>query len=151
MNSWFKWVGEILLAFIILIMGYEVIARYIFNEPTKFAVLSATLAQVVLAALGAGCLLKEEGHINIPIITEKLPAHIQHWFRCLSSMIGFIVSSYITYLIWEASITSLKRMENLETLSIPVYPFKFLLALGFALLSLQYLVRCHKYYFLIKR
>ncbi len=145
-NVFLKWLSYLCLGFILLVMGYEIVLRYIFNSPTKFAFESATIAQVVLVSLGAGYVLREEGHVSISLVTERLPARQSNKLTGITSLIGFFMSAWLTYLLLDSALFSWKREEILETLSIPVYPFKFLLVLGLAFLSLQFLVRSRQYF-----
>lgn len=56
---------------------YEVVARYIFNSPTKWSFEISTYFLVLTAFLGGGYTLSKGGHIRVDVVTARLSYRIQ--------------------------------------------------------------------------
>ena len=81
----------------LLIVNYEVVARYVLNRPTPWMLEIVEYALLYIAFLGAAWLLKEDGHIKLDIVLERLNPRVQAWFNIITSIIGAIICLFITW------------------------------------------------------
>ena len=140
-----KYGGRATLIVIILIMLYEVIARYVFNQPTMWALEFAIFAQALLVALSAAYVLREEGHVSMGLVIEQFSEGKRHWFMCANSIIGALYCAVLSIQIWNTARWSLEVRTASETMGVPIAPLQFILFGGVVLLSLQFLARSYAY------
>lgn len=131
--------------FIIGVMFYEVVMRYIFNAPTKFALEISLMSQQVFVGVAAAYVLKIDGHVSLEIVTERLPGRARNCLTCITSLISSAVCGFMTYQMAKVTAWSMKIDEVTSILDYPVYPFKLILTVGLALFALGFLVRGYKY------
>ena len=140
-----KYGGRAMLVLIILIMLYEVIARYVFNQPTMWALEFAIYAQVLLVALSAAYVLREDGHVSMGLVIEQFSDRKRHWFLCVSSILGALYCAVLSIQMWNTARWSIEVKTASETMGVPLAPLQFILLGGFVLLSLQFLSRSYAY------
>ena len=137
--------GRTVLVLIVLIMVYEVVARYVFNRPTMWALEFAVYAQVLLVALSAAYVLREEGHVCIGLVIEQLSERTRNWLVCANSIIGALYCIVLSIQMWNTARWSFTVSTASETMGVPLAPIQFILLGGLALLSLQFLARSAAY------
>ncbi len=71
-------IAGVVLLFLMLAVCFSTVTRKLFNEPFAFLIDYASYALLYIAFLGAPWLLSKRGHINIDLITNTLPAGVQH-------------------------------------------------------------------------
>ena len=139
------WLGRVTawcFAAIVLIMVYEVVARYAFNAPTVWAhELSVLLASIGFVFGGAFC-LAEGTHMRITVLVERRPA-LARLSETLGLVAGAIYLAGLTFAawrmaeraVWRFSITGVWDPERSgSTLNSPLpAALKGLLFLGAAL------------------
>jgi len=129
--SYLIWIG-------ILMLAWEVVSRYVFNAPTIWAHgWSQRLFGSYFVLIGAYTLLMK-GHVRIDLITSRLKsttnaildlvcyAFVIFWGVCvIQAGWGFFQRSW--------------QMREVDEMALahPVYPFKFIMLLGLALIVLQ--------------
>jgi TRAP-type mannitol/chloroaromatic compound transport system permease small subunit len=119
--------GKIFMLMIFPLIGgstYEVIARYVFNAPTKWA---------------AYCLYKG-GHIRTDVFYEKFSVRWQG--RIDACLYIFLFFPGMILFLWFGSIEALHSWEILEESVVspwrpPLYPFKTVIPVAAALLMIQ--------------
>ncbi|MEM9148680.1 MAG: TRAP transporter small permease [Pseudomonadota bacterium] len=109
-------------AFIVLVMFYEVVARYVFNSPTLWAnELSLWIAAMVFLFAGQYA-MQQRSHIRIYIVYDIMPRWMQKTADCLSVA---LIWAFTTALVWggfnEAE-AKLGRMESFGTAWDPPIP-----------------------------
>ncbi len=138
-----KYGGRPILVLIILIMVYEVVARYVFSQPTMWALEFATYGQILLVAVSAAYVLREEGHVCIGLVIEQLPERKQHWIVSANSIVGAAYCALLSIQVWNTARWSLQVSTASETMGVPLAPLQFILFAGFVLLTLQFLSRSY--------
>jgi len=140
-----QWMGQILGSFfyvLMVIMIYEVIARYVFDAPTNWAYELCVFFFSVACLLGGGYLLLHKAHINIDILYNHLSPRGRAIIDLCSAPFFFI---FIAILLWQGTIffwNSLSYWEHSTTVwAPPLYPIKLALPVGAALIFLQGLVK----------
>jgi TRAP-type mannitol/chloroaromatic compound transport system permease small subunit len=135
--------GKIFMLMIFPLIGgltYEVIARYAFNAPTKWAYDTSYMLYGSHFMLGAAYCLYKGGHIRTDVFYEKFSVRWQGRIdACL--YIFFFFPGMILFL-WFGSIEALHSWEILEESVVspwrpPLYPFKTVIPVAAALLMIQ--------------
>ena len=128
---------------LLLVVTYEVIARYGFNAPTVWAFEATTLIYGVHFVLSFAYTHKHGGHVAIDVIESRLPPKLRAGVRIFANLFLFLPTTGLLS-IWGV-IYCADSWKNWELASTswapPLYPFKTLMAVGFILLFLQGLAK----------
>ena len=138
-----EWTGKGV-SWIVLIltaaMGFEVIARYAFNAPTKWAYDISYMLGGSFFLMGAAYTLRVGGHVRIDVIYNRFSPRIQAiidlaftlvFFFPLWGMLLYTLVPYV-YHSWEIGERTLESFWRP-----PIYPFKTVMPVGVLLLLLQ--------------
>ena len=136
-----EWTGKavsFLITILALIVGFEVVARYVFNRPTEWGPELSAMIFGTFAVLGAAYTLRKNGHVNMDIIYLALPPRGRAFLDLCTSVLSF---SFVGVLVWkggESAWLSIKTLEHASTIwAPPIFPVKSMLPLGAFLLLLQ--------------
>jgi len=105
-------IGMIMTAFIVVVMFYEVVSRYVFSRPTLWAnELSLWIAAFVFLFAGQYA-MQQRSHIRIYVIYDLMPRWMQKTADVLSVLliVGFTVA-----LVWGGYADAKTRMLRMET------------------------------------
>jgi TRAP-type C4-dicarboxylate transport system permease small subunit len=99
-------------AFIVIVMFYEVVSRYVFSRPTLWAnELSLWIAAFVFLLAGQYA-MQQRCHIRIYIIYDMFP----RWLQKTSDVISTLLICLFTFaMIWGGYNDALRRMLRMET------------------------------------
>jgi len=132
-------------AAIVLIMVYEVVARYAFNAPTTWAHETSILLASFGFVFGGAFCMAEGTHMRITLLVEKRPA-LARFSDALSIVAGVIYLSGLTFAAWRMTERAVWRFSldgawdperSGSTLNSPLPTYlKALLFLGCALFLL---------------
>ena len=145
-----EWVGKVggytTVTLSVALTFYEVIMRYGFNSPTRFSLESCLMLQVLIVGTTTAYILKEEGHVGMGFITERLSHTVRNWLTCVTSIFGVFYAAFLCVLLWETAVWNVQVGMVTEDLEVPLAPLQFALFGGLALLGLQFIARSYKYY-----
>ncbi len=133
-------IGIVALAAMMLITSADVLLRKLVNMPILG---SNEIVQYMLAitvSLGFAYCALEKGHIIIDLLTSRLSSNARSTIYCVTGFLSLVLTSIIT---WQACIyiTVLAKTEAVSPiLSIPVFPFVGVVAFGFFLLTMVFLI-----------
>jgi TRAP-type mannitol/chloroaromatic compound transport system permease small subunit len=138
-----EWSGKIVAWLslpLVLFMSYDVIMRYLFQAPTKWAYEMTWMQYGALFILGGAYALKHKLHVRVDIIYNRWTPRTKAIFDLLVYLVMFFPVFYI--LIVHSAIYAYYSWEVLETSYIsywqpPVYPIKTVMVIGFVLFALQ--------------
>ncbi|SFD44148.1 TRAP transporter small permease subunit [Roseivivax sediminis] len=102
----------IAIAFIVLVMFYEVVSRYVFARPTLWAnELSLWIAAFIFLLAGLYA-MQQRSHIRIYVIYDMMP----RWMQKASDVISVSLICVFTFaLIWGGYNDAMRRMMRMET------------------------------------
>lgn len=134
-------VGKAASFLILLIVGvvmYEVLARYLFNAPTKW---SNEISEYVLTGVvmlgGAFCLVND-GHVRVDILYRNFLPRTRALVELITCLIVLIFVSAMVWkggeLCYDALIHNKKSMTILE---LPLFPSMIMVPIGATLLGIQ--------------
>ncbi|MCE8009035.1 TRAP transporter small permease [Aestuariivita sp.] len=86
-------------AAIVLIMVYEVVARYAFNAPTSWAHETSILLASIGFVFGGAFCMAEGTHMRITLLVEKWP-RLARFSDAVSLLAGLIYLGGLTYAAW---------------------------------------------------
>ncbi|CUH76010.1 TRAP transporter small permease subunit [Tropicibacter naphthalenivorans] len=100
------------IAFIVIVMFYEVVSRYVFSRPTLWAnELSLWIASFVFLLAGLYA-MQQRSHIRIYVIYDMMP----RWMQKAADVISvFLIWVFTFALIWGGYNDALRRMLRMET------------------------------------
>lgn len=133
------WSGRIA-AFVIypgmLVLVYEVVARYAFNAPTIWAHGVCQRAFAIYLVIGAAYVLQQKGHIRMDLIYNRFSPRGKAIINLVTSPILFLIIFVLLWFGWDFAQTSISQLEIDNTpLHGPVWPFKLWIPItGFLLL-----------------
>lgn len=136
-----EWIGKAS-AFLVLalsfVIGYEVVARYLFNRPTIWAHELSAMVFGAYIVLGGAYLLSAGRHVNMDLIYGIFSPRK----RALIDIITFwFFAIFCVALVWKGGDTAWHSISIREqartTWSPPLYPIRLVLPIGAFLLLLQ--------------
>ncbi len=138
--------GAVILVGIMVIVDYEVVARYFLNSPTPWMLEIVEYALLYLTFLGAAWVLKEEGHIKMDLIVTRLNPKAELWLNIVTSIIGTVVCLIIT---WYGITVVLGLYHSGQYFAAYLKPPKYIIVaivpFGTLLLSIQFIRRTYGY------
>lgn len=136
-----EWVGRISKYLIFIICGIvfgEVIARYAFNAPTVWGMETAEFLFGPFVLLAGGYCLLHGRHVKIDIFYRRWSARTRAIASCVSYFLVFI---FCIALMWRGFTGAWGAMLMCQTTGTiwnpPLWPYKFVLPMGFFLVLLQ--------------
>ncbi|MDA3790383.1 MAG: TRAP transporter small permease subunit [Desulfobacula sp.] len=138
-------IGRVLcfsLVVIMLIQVMDVVLRYVFNNPTIWAMDTNTMLFTGASMLAGAYALKHDTHVRLDILYRKL----SHKIKTILDMItGLIAMVAICFVIWkglESFLWAWKMNQHSHSYwAPPMWPVKLCLPLGGILLLLQFISR----------
>lgn len=123
---------------ITLIVTFEVASRYAFNRPTIWAWDVNTQLMMLMLMLGMAEVYRRDAHVRVDVFIAHLSPRRRALLDALCAPVMFIVALAIAWTGWTYFLDSYQRLETASTLfAPPLYPIKFTLPLGGALLLIQ--------------
>jgi TRAP-type transport system small permease protein len=129
---------------LVLIMGLmcaEVFGRYFFNYPILGTVEISSYLLVLFVYCGTSYTQSVDGHIKIDLVTSRIPPRWMKFCKVASHLLSLAVFSLITR---QAALAFWKSWQIGEVrwgaVPLPIYPVKFIVAMGALMLCIQLLI-----------
>lgn len=132
--------------FLTLVVLYEVVMRYVFNNPTGW-VYDTSWMLYGTVILGGAHTLKRKGHVRIDILQRFYPEKVIRILDITSFLIVILIPMIIlTYVGIKYATLAWVTNEKLSTTVwfFPAAPIKTLIPIGFGLVALQSIVEFYK-------
>ena len=129
-------VGAIVLAMMMFLIAGDVTLRYCFRSPITGSVELVELMMVVVVFLAIAYTASQKGHVAIELVVSHFPQRAQ---AIIDIFTCFLSLGLIALIIWRSVVRAnsvLLANHVSAVLSIPIYPFVFIIALGCALLAI---------------
>lgn len=128
--------GTVVLGVMVLLTVADVLLRLFLDRPLRgaFEIVEFLMVMVVFSAIAYTGLLK--GHIVIQIFSSRLPERVR---AILDSIADLISIGFCCLLVWQGiAQAQMIRLRNdiSGVLSIPVFPFYYVVVLGMVLMGL---------------
>ncbi len=129
--------ASLIFVFMIL-MVYEVIARYFFKNPTIWAHEVCGFIFAAYVALTGGWVLLEKGHVAVDIIYQHFPRKIKYFADMVVSLTGFFMFSLLFWQGYKFAWHAIKTNQHSHTLfAPPMWPVKIMIPIGALLFLIQ--------------
>ena len=121
----------------ILIIVVEVIRRYIFGDPSVWGHELSTFFFGIVCMVGGGYAMLRRGHVIIDVIISRLSLRKRAVMDIITMLVIFFFAAILLWRGIESFIWSMKLSEHTQTAwGPPLYPVKFFIPFGAALLIL---------------
>ena len=130
------------LTFAVMILGVtNVGGRYLLNAPVKGALEVTEAALPLMIFLSLALTQYHGGHIRVSMVTDRLPEMLQRMLFVLSLFAGAVIFAWATWAGWLSAEKSFSIGEMQHgSLRFPLWPIRFAVAVGMALLTIQFLI-----------
>lgn len=119
---------------------YEITARHVFNAPTIWAFDVGYMLNGSLFMLGAAYTLRQDAHVRIDFVLERLPRRLRDAMQAVFYLLVFtpVLGLATAFALGRAERAFMRgTLENASAWEPLVWPFLAALSLGMALLVLQ--------------
>lgn len=131
----------ILLALICIVMGLEVVARYVFNSSFRWAAELSRFLFIWFIFVGSSYAIVKNTHIRIEAIFSFLPKKLQPHIEFFGNILWFVFSLLIAYLGFDYSINMLSEGTNLSSaMRIPMGIIYIAIPVGYVLMAMRLLL-----------
>jgi TRAP-type C4-dicarboxylate transport system permease small subunit len=135
-----SYIGGASVVCLALLTGTDVVGRYFFNRPVRGTIDLIEILMGVLFASGIAVTTALDDHITVDSLYDLLPSLGQLILRVLGGSICTFIFFILVWQGYQGGMLAAKSGKVSPTLDIPLFPFKFFLAIGF-LVSLIYSIR----------
>ncbi|MEE8349157.1 MAG: TRAP transporter small permease subunit [Acidobacteriota bacterium] len=139
------WAGRLsayLIPAMMLVMTWEVVARYLLRQPTIWAMETSQYFFLATTVLGGGYLLLHGGHVNVAILYGRLSTRIRALFDVVTSLFFFLFIVALLRSTWMTTVDAVVNLEHSPTYwGPPIYPVYIVMTLGIVLLLMQGLAK----------
>ncbi|SDI98862.1 TRAP transporter small permease [Alteribacillus bidgolensis] len=132
-------IANIVLCFVMLLITFDVIGRFFFNQPITGSFELTELGSAILVFFTFAITHKYKEHIAIGFAVDKMPHRVRHIIEGCIEWFIFVVIAFMSWHILNEAIRTMGRNVTTSDLSLPVYPFIIIASIGsfvFALIAL---------------
>ncbi|MGY6632137.1 MAG: TRAP transporter small permease subunit [Alkalilacustris sp.] len=138
--------GCLLLIPLILSMTYEVVARYAFNAPTFWAFEVSYMLMGSIFMLGMASALKHDQHVRVDFLFNAMPPRVRAGIDILCFLLVLPCAAWLAYELFNFAQRAYLsgRSTGRSAWNPVIWPYRAMLSVGFAVLTLQILVQIVK-------
>ena len=95
--------GAVVATFFLISTGivlYEIVSRYVFDAPTRWAHETTTFLCAIGFLFGGLYALSHDRHIRVVLIYEAVPEAVRRWFDVVISTVGLVAVLFFAYAAW---------------------------------------------------
>lgn len=113
----------------VILTCWQVLTRYILQNPSSWSEELVSYLFAWMSLLGASLITSERGHMNIPVIVEKMTETLKKGFAVFAEVVAFVFSAVIL-LYGGVQITSLAMGQMTSSLGVAIGVFYIVLPLS---------------------
>mgnify|MGYP000136263641 FL=1 len=107
---------------------WQVFTRYVLKNPSTWSEELVSYLFAWMSLLGASIVTSESGHMNIPVLVDRLNPQMRSYMRILHELIALLFSlTILVYGGWQISRLAMGQMTS--SLGVPVGIFYFVMPL----------------------
>ncbi len=140
------YLAGVLVIFIMLTIGAEVMVRKLLGFSIAWAVEYSEHAILFITFLSAAWLLKRNVHVKIDVLVDRLNPRGQAWLNMATSLIGAALCLFVAYHsaltawdVWQRHIYTITIQE------VPMAPLMTMIGVGSLLLSIEFMRAAYSY------
>lgn len=138
-------VAGLCIAGTVFLVVANVLMRTVFKHPFLGAYEYVGFSTALIVGFSLAYCAIMESHITVDLITNKLPHGIRNVLAIAAEIISFYFLTMVTWQLVKYAGSIYSTGEVSPTTEVPIYPFIYLVALGFFALSLVGLGKSIKY------
>ena len=127
---------------LVLFMSYDVIMRYLFQAPTKWAYEMTWMQYGALFMLGGAYGLKHKLHVRVDILFAYIPERAARRLTMITSLLGGLACLALCVIgcqsTWEAYV---RELPEIKTLAVPRWILMWVIPYGSLLLSVEFFIK----------
>lgn len=132
---------------ITLVIVVDVTSRALLNAPLHMSTEVSELLMVVLVYLGLAAAQQKRQNFAVDIAIRRLPENLQSLVETLGYVFSLVLVATLAWLSTKQAFSALERGEaGFGIIAFPIWPARFILALGLWLLALQFLCDVLRYF-----
>ena len=136
----FAFAAAIIFAVVPMLL-YEVVARYVFDAPTVWAMEASTLVFGPHFMLAGPYLLHLRGHVAVDILSEKASGLPKKALEIFSFLVVAVFAAVFAKVSWPLAVNAFELGEtSFSAWNPPIWWMKFIVPLAFVMLLAQALV-----------
>lgn len=113
----------------VLFTCWQVFTRYILQNPSSWSEELVSYLFAWMSLLGASLVVGERGHMNIPIVVERMGVRGRKLFAVFSELVGFLFAAVIL-VYGGVQITGLAMGQMTSSLGLPIGVFYIVLPIS---------------------
>lgn len=123
-----------------MITFYDVVMRYVFKNPTIWALELSQYSLLLATFLGGAYALEQKSYVSVDIFTQRLPAKVQEKLETVSGVVTILTFLFFGWLCAKFTYTNfLKHWTTPTPLRVPIYLPLSLIPLGSFLIAFKQL------------
>ncbi|WP_027966390.1 TRAP transporter small permease [Halomonas halocynthiae] len=122
--------GAALLMMVFIVVG-NIIVRQVSSSFGGTTEVVGWLTAVVVA-LSLAYSQRAKAHVELDLLVTHFPVRIQTCLISLVALASFLFFSMVAWKLWEYGFNAMQRGSLSQTLRVAIYPFVYLVALGFS-------------------
>jgi len=143
LSTGLMWVAQGALFFLMLLVAFDVIARYVFNTPITGALEIIEVLMVPVVFLSLGFCTRKGQHVIVDLMTFLLSSHAQ---RIIAVGASLACAATFAIIVWQTGVQALDEMlspasSSSMMLHIPESPFLMTAVIGSLAMCLEYVVQ----------
>jgi TRAP-type transport system small permease protein len=138
-------IGAVALAAMMFLTAFDVVMRYVFNQPVKGALEMVEYLMAVLVSFSIAYCAEQKGHVTVDLIMAGFSKRVQAFFNFITNLMALVLTGLIC---WQSILyitdTHSSRLTS-AVLLIPAYPFVAVVAVGFGVYALLLAIHSCEY------
>ena len=140
------YIGSLLIFAMMMITVVEIIGRTWFNNPIPGSEEIPSLFLILIATIGLAAVQRENRHVGINMIQEKLKGRAAAAFEVFLLSFLLFVCIVIACFGWLHVVEAKARqLTTMGPLFLPTWPFKLVLPFGFGLMAIRVTVQIKRF------
>jgi TRAP-type C4-dicarboxylate transport system permease small subunit len=125
---------------IVLLISYDVLMRYFFDQPQLYVDELASFLEVLIIFGGLAWTFTAGGHIRIDLVTPHLPGTVRAWLRVVTLTIGMVLLALVMWVTGQSALTAYRYGRVSAVMLYPLWLPMLFIPAGLGLMSLAMLV-----------
>ncbi len=140
-NKLFGKIAGILMAFLLFVVVYEIVARYVFNQPTIWGLELSEFLVVAATFMALGYTQLAGGHIRVEAITSHLPLKQRTILEIVALLLSMSFVGVLAYGTWNLAWESFRYdYHSNSAWGPPYFVIQGTVTVGFIFLFIQMLL-----------
>lgn len=141
-----QFLSNIFLIFIMLIISLDVLGRNILNKPLKGTYELTELGAALLVFFALAITHRVGDHITIDFVVERFSEKAQNIIKGIIDIVIAIILVVMSVQIFDNGLRMMDRSSTTTDLSIPVYPFLFIITFTLIIFALTAIFKAIHYF-----